>query len=210
MQQFIIDGERHNCIDLKQFRVLFDLPDTFGVALFEPKNTSGLGRIDTAGAEMNMLRQAVLRFIPSTLPLKAWLDFLPQLTGHFQNELEAINHKIGLRDIEIEFAAAGFNDVCQALFYAAAGGAQPLNFDTIYQDWLNSTLRLSHKIHTYPYQGERWQVQIVNHVYGRVGLKVTGIDQTHYVYDSTLACPAEGFMLALLRDTAGHLLKALN
>jgi hypothetical protein len=41
-------------------------------------------------------------------------------------------------------------------------------------------------------------VRIIQCAYGRIGLVVDTEEQTYYIRDSALACPAEGFMAGLL------------
>ncbi|MBI1259189.1 MAG: hypothetical protein GC204_17095 [Chloroflexi bacterium] len=200
-----IDGAAHTFIPIKSFRDAHKLPPEFGVALFEPKDYSGLGRIDQAGAELNGVRTAVLAAIPASLWPQQWLTFIPELTRLFTDQLYAINNKVKLHDVEIEFAAAGFADVCQAVVYAllrTRGDMPP--FEAIYGDWLDQTVRVSQTVHRY---GD-WQVQIVTHAYGRAGLIVQTDAETVYVQDAALGCPAEGYMAALLADVAARIVNA--
>ncbi len=199
-----IDGAPREFIPIKAFRQAHDLPPEFGVALFEPKDYTGLGRIDQAGAELNALRAAVLAAIPPDLLLSQWLSFAPELTRLFTDKLYAINSNVRLHDVEIEFAAAGFADVCQAVIYARLRDATPPPFEAIYGAWLDQTARVSQTLHPY----RDWQVQMVTHAYGRAGMIVHRADQTDYVQDSSLGCPAEGYMAALLAEVAQHILTA--
>lgn len=198
-----IDGVSRPFVPIRAFREAHHLPLEFGVALFEPKDFAGLGRIDQAGAELNGVRAAVLAAIPARLTIQQWFAFAPELTRLFTDQLYAINAKINLRDVEIEFAAAGFADVCQAVIYAVmrARGAEPPPFEAIYGEWLDQTARVSQTVHAYG----GWQVQIVTHAYGRAGMIVRGSAETFYVQDSSLGCPAEGYMASLLADVAARI-----
>jgi hypothetical protein len=205
-----IDGKPREFIPIKAFRAEYGLPPTFGVALFEPKEWEGLGRIDRAGAELNSVRAAVLAALPAALPPSGWLAFLPDLSRRFEAKLWEINPQVGLKDVEIEFAVGGFSDVCQAMAYAllragAAGDPAP-DFQQVYADWLDNSTRVFSQIHAYSYQGEAWQVQTVAHAYGRAGLRIQTPSTTHYVHDAALGCPAEGFMAALLAEVCGRML----
>lgn len=198
-----IEGVPRDFEPIRAFRAAYNLPPDFGVALFEPKDYSGLGSIDGAGAELNGVRAAVLAANPDRLPLLGWLAFIPQLTSLFTAQLNQINSKVRLHDVEIEFAAAGFADVCQAVVYALLRGNPP-PFEAIYGAWLDQTARVSQTVHAYA----AWRVQIVTHAYGRAGMIIdtgnsvdTG-DAMHYVADSALGCPAEGYMASLLADVA--------
>jgi len=199
-----IDGVPRTLTPIKSFRETYHLPAEFGVSLFEPKDYSGLGRIDQAGAELNSVRAAVLAAIPPDLTLQQWLSFIPELTRFFTDQLYAINAKVKLHDVEVEFAAAGFADVCQAVVYARlrARDGLPPPFEAIYGDWLDQTVRVSQTIH--PYGG--WRIQIVTHAYGRAGLIVQMGSDIAYVQDATLGCPAEGYMASLLAEVAARIM----
>jgi hypothetical protein len=201
-----IEGVPRDFTPIKSFREAYHLPPEFGVALFEPKDYGGLGQIDQAGAELNGVRSAVLAAIPALLSLQDWLSFIPDLTRLFTHQLYAINPKVKLHDVEIEFAAAGFADVCQAVIYERLRnrGDTPLPFEAIYVGWLDQTARVSQTVH--PYVG--WRVQIVTHAYGRAGLIVQMEAETAYVQDAALGCPAEGYMAALLAEVAARIMAA--
>lgn len=206
------DGEPREFVPVKAFRAAHGLPPAFGVSLFEPKDYTGLGSIEAAGAQLNRVRAAVLNALPARLAALEWLAFLPQLNTLFASQLYAINDVVGLKDVEIDFAVGGFSDVCQAFAYALvrAGSERkpPPTFDAVYGDWLNSTIRISHTVYTYPWHGQEWQIQVVTHAYGRAGLIVTTPTETHYVHDPALGCPAEGFMASLLREVAERMAAA--
>lgn len=199
--QLTIDGTPRQFEPIKAFRLKHDLPSEFGVELFEPKDYSGLGRIDRAGADLNRVRANVLDAIPAKLALRDWLMFIPDLTDLFRRALEAINLKVGLHEVEIEYAAAGFADVCQAVVYAKVRGAE-MPFEAIYGAWLDQTVRVSQTIHHY---GD-WDVQIVTHAYGRAGMIVRDGSETYYVSDSALGCPADGYMATLLVEVAARVI----
>lgn len=207
-----IEGESHEFIPIKEFRAQYSLPPEFGVALFEPKDYTGLGRIDRAGAELNAVRQIVLNAIPARMPLQGWMGFLPQLTRLFQRQLYEINPQVGLKDVEIDFAVAGFGDVCQALLYALlrarAEDTSVPAFHQVYGEWLNSSIRVFGEVYDYAHQEQTWRVRLLAHAYGRAGLIVDTGDAAHYVYDPALACPAEGYMAALLSEVAERMLVA--
>lgn len=198
-----VDGVAHDFEPIRAFRLKHNLPQDFSSAQFEPKDYNGLGRIDHAGAELNHARTAVLNAIPASLTLRDWLSYIPELTDHFRRTLESINDNVGLRDVEIEYAAAGFADVCQAVVYARVRGGE-LTFEAVYGAWLDQTARISQTVH--PYNG--WQIRLVTHAYGRAGMIVQAGDETYYVSDSTLGCPAEGYMAALLAEVCARIINA--
>jgi len=195
---------QHELIELKDFCAMHDLPANFGVAFFEPKDYSGLGRIDHAGAAMNAFRNRILDAIPQGLTPIEWVNEIDRLQGLFFEELTGINPAIGLREVEIDFAAAGFGDMLRTLVYAHIRGTT--TFDASYDEWLDSTYRTATTAYPYEHKGATWQVRILSHAYGRIGLVVQIEDAEFYVHDNTIACPAEGFMQALLRDVATRIL----
>jgi hypothetical protein len=210
----LIDGQPHDLIPIRDFRATHNLPDTFGVAYFEPKDTTDLGHIDTpeAGAALNMVRATVLGVLPLTRAKMAateWLRIVPGIAKLFESKLTEANSTIGLREQEIGFAVSGFADVCNAVAYAlirARTGGPQADFDQIYDTWLNNSVRASQTVHTYTHKDANWQVRLLNDAYGRLGLIVRlsdaddGTASIVYVEDKTLACPAEGFMARLLAD----------
>jgi hypothetical protein len=209
--QLFIDGAACEFVPIKSFRAEYNLPPAFSVALFEPKDYAGLGRIDRAGSELNDVRRAVLDALPERLSINAWLTFLPQLEALFRDKLVKINAQVGLREVEIDFAVAGFGDVCRALLYAllrARAENRPIpTFIQVYAEWLNSTIRVSQAVYIYEHEDEKWRVQIVNHAYGRIGICVQTGSMIHYVHDGVYGCPAEGYMVALLTDVAAVIVR---
>jgi hypothetical protein len=200
-----IGAEPRQFLPIKAFRAAHDLPPEFGVALFEPKDFAGLGRIDQAGADLNAVRAAVLAAIPPELSLREWMTFIPELTRLFTNKLYEINTRVNLHDVEIEFAAAGFADVCQTAVYALLRGAAP-GFEAVYGEWLDGSARVSQAVHEYG----AWRVQIVTHAYGRAGLIVETGSATHYVADASLGCPADGYMASLLAEVFERIASAAH
>lgn len=208
----LIGNQHQEFIPIKTFRAQQGLASDFNIALFEPKDYEGLGRIDEAGSELNIVRQAVLEAIPNDLTLKGWIEFLPELSRLFQNKLDEINPQIHLRSVEIEYAVAGFHDVCQTLIYAmirAMAAHEPLpRFEDVYQGWLDASVKISSTVHHYTHAGEIWPIQIVNNAYGRCGMIIWTDQATHYVYDNVVACPAEGFMIIVLKEVSAQILQA--
>jgi hypothetical protein len=201
-----IEGESRSLIPIKDFRAAQGLPPDFGVAFFEPKDYDGLGRIDRAGAELNRVRAALLDALPEQMDKRGWLAFLPDYARLFEDQLYTINDHVGLKDVEIEFAVAGLSDVLHHLAYGLLRGG--VNFRQVYSEWLDNSLKVFSQVYNYEHQGRAWQVQIIAHAYGRTGLVIHAGDETFYVYDTALGCPAEGFMATLLFDIAARMFAA--
>ncbi len=209
-----IDETDQNLIPIKEFREAYTLPDTFGIVQFEPKEFEGLGSIDKAGVDMNQLRSNILDLIPAKIDVVRLMTFIDHLQLQFQTDLFNINESIALQDVEVEFAVAGFGDVLRSLMYkiipAKANQQDMPPFDEIYYTWLNDSVRISSQIHPYQHTDTTWHIQIINHVYGRAGLKITIDDAIVYVADGVYLCPAEGFMYTLLKDLAYKIWQAID
>jgi len=209
--QLMIEGALRTLTPIQAFRTAHNLPSTFGVALFEPKDFSGLGRIDQAARSgaLQLLHERVLAQTPTNLPALEWLDAFERLARYFGAELRAINAQIGLREMEIGFAISGFADALNAYAYAAvraAAEAQPVpSFRSVYAQWYNDSVRISQTRHTYMHGDALWQVQVIYTIYGRVGLVVQTDQARHYVADAQYICPAEGFMSHLLEAVAAKI-----
>jgi very-short-patch-repair endonuclease len=104
----------------------------------------------------------------------------------------------------------GISDSPHRLRGGVRGGVNPASslFRQIYNEWLDNSLKVFSQIYSYEHQGQVWQVQIIAHAYGRAGMVIHAGDETYYVYDATLGCPAEGFMATLLADIAARMLVA--
>jgi hypothetical protein len=209
-----IDNVEHEFIPIKDFRETHKLPDSFGIAQFEPKNYEGLGSLDSAGSAMNELREHVLQLIPDIVTFSELLRFIDHIQLQFQTDLFNINDSISLKDVEVEYAVAGFGDVLRAIMYkmipAKASKDEMPSFDSIYYGWINDSVRISRQVHDFQHDETNWKVQIVNHVYGRAGLQITMNDKIIYVADGIYLCPAEGFMYTLLKDVSLKIWSALK
>jgi hypothetical protein len=201
--ELIIAGKRQPFMPIKAFRERHGLQDDFSVAYFEAKDTRGMARINDAGEAMNWLEQRLLDAIPAQSNVVSLLMVCDALENAFREALESINDQVGLRAPEVDYAVAGFADVLRRWCYDAirshVNSQTIVNFSLIYGDWLTDSIRIASRIFDYVHQGQHWQIQIVNHAYGRVGLLVTIGPERHYVADAIHACPAEGFMYRLLQ-----------
>lgn len=201
-----VDGVLQPFVDITAFRNQQSLPPDFSVTYFEGKDWDSVGRLDAGGQALNRLRAAVLDAVPACIAFERLADTLRDLSQVFRTQLESINGSIGLKQVEIDFASAGFDDVLQTALYAwtraRIAKIAPPTFEALYQEWLDSSARVSSSVHEYRHGETAWQVRVVNTIYGRAGLAVT-LDDGHtvYVHDSVLACPAEGFMVHLLKQT---------
>jgi hypothetical protein len=219
--QLSIDNHTQIFIPLPAFRSQKGLPDEFNLAYFEPKDWQGLGRLDGSGKALATVRHQVISAVPASITLTELIPQVESLTHLFHFELAAINSQIGLRDIEVEFAVAGFADIMQSVAYQLIqlshtyhhdpGQIQShFDFAPIYQNWLDASTRLSVAIHSYTHNDVQYEVQVVYNAYGRVGLKVQVADEVHYIADMALACPASNYMLELCGAVAQALYKALT
>lgn len=209
MIQLPVGGVLHTFIDARVYRPQHNLPDDFGVNTFEAKSYDGLGSISHAGDVLRAMKDRFLAEMPSyTLPHQ-WLLMQDAEQNRFHTLLVETNQHVGLREAEIDFAVAGFVNVYSqwvyVLIHAASTRMPPKPFDQIYRDWLHESIRVASQIHDYQIDGEVWQVQVVSYVYGRIGLQIRRGDVVEYVYDHSLACPAERFMESLMTAVAAHI-----
>lgn len=203
-----IDGISYLFIPIKEFRAAHNLPPSFGIGLFEDKDYTGLGSIDSAGNVLNELRDSILEALPKRLPPLEWLNEVDSITRHFQKYMYHINDRVGLRDVEVEFAVAGLSDVLQVYAYALARTAathSPMpEFRDLYAEWLFGTTRVYSTCHPYILDDAPCTIRIIAHAYGRIGLLINA-SRTYAVYDPILACPAEGFMTGFLMEITNHM-----
>ncbi len=210
--QLTLNGQLYRFTPLKKFRTQLNLPPEFGVALFEPKNRPNLGSIEGAGPQLAAIRAQVLAAAPHRLNISQLMPAAKDIARAFHLALLRENATIGLHPPEVDFAAAGFSDVLHAVAYRlvqAQHTGTPLNFDAVYQDWLDDSVRVSAATYHYANHGQVLSVRIVNNIYGRVGLTVTTGGQTYYVQDTSQACPAASFMDDLCREVSKKLSAAL-
>lgn len=199
------NSNTHQLLPIKQFREQHNLPDSFGVAQFEPKDFTGMGAIDKAGSALNELHDALIDAVPETLIVPELFSTVDALRKLFRSGLYGINDDIGLKLEEVEFAVSGFADVLMAWAYALIQQrGKKADFSSVYQQWLIDSVRVSQHIYSYDHNGTTWQIQMVNYAYGRLGLRIEA-DTVTYVQDRVYACPAHGYMQTLLRDLSTSL-----
>ncbi|MCB0212821.1 MAG: hypothetical protein KDJ52_25990 [Anaerolineae bacterium] len=214
------NGQKHPFITLQAFREKWGLPDSFTLEAFERKDWN-VGSMDGSGPGLITMRQAVVDAVPNTL---AWAD-LPTLTAQlvavFREHMEATNAAVGLQEVEIDFAVAGFSDVLNIALYEllrlrqmhradTAPIKNQFDFASLYQSWLDDSARIATTAHTYPHNHTTFTVRTVYNAYGRVGLAVHTPTGVEYVADSRLACPAAHYMRDLCRDVTTALVQALE
>lgn len=204
-----VDNAWRELTPLPAFRAAHNLPETFTVSHFAPKDWHGLGRVDSPAAAhaLTTLKQRVLAAMPARMRGPEALDWPPRLSMVFERELVTANAAIGLREPEIGFAVAGFQDVMSAVTFALVRRrytGEPFDFADIYQRWLDASTRLAETVYAFP---PDWRVQVILNPYGRIGLRCAHSAGVHYVADPALACPASGFMFGLCAE-AGRALEA--
>jgi len=198
-----INGETPHLIPIREFRIRNLLSPEFGINTFLPKDYSGLGRIDEAKTELQLVHAAVVAAVPHNPP-PSWLGMTVELQEVFHTQLVVINHQIGLKRSEIEYAVLGFGEVCQSFVTGLLNAwmyRQPIpTFEDVYSEWLNSSIQLSQRIFDYPHQGKNWEVRLIKHAYGVMGLAIDTGETIFYIRDAERQCPAEGFMFNLLKE----------
>ena len=138
--QLMIERQSRCFVPISGFRTQFSLPGDFGVNMFMPKDYTGLGRINHAGNELQMVYENLLASIP-TSPPDSWMGLTINLQSVFHQQLCAINAKVGLKRSEIEYAVIGFGQVCQGFVHQLLVSRmknQPApTFHDVYTQWLN-------------------------------------------------------------------------
>lgn len=219
--QLTLNGALQNFIPLVTFRAQWQLPDDFNLARFAPKDWTGLGSLEHGGPALARIRYMVTGAVPAAIPLHRLRDQVLALSGLFLSQLQLANSDIGLRDVEVDFAAAGFQDVLDATAMRLiqlshlhqrdlAQIQSHFDFNSVYQGWLDASARVFEQAHHYPHHGLDFKVRVVHNPYGRVGLEVAVNAETFYVADPALACPAAGYMYELGADTSRAMCQALR
>ncbi|MDM8530363.1 hypothetical protein QUF63_04275 [Anaerolineales bacterium HSG25] len=212
----VINKQPQKFIPIQKFRTEWQLSDEFGVAYFEPKDWQELGSMKGTGEAMALLKKTVLDAVPPALTMDNLLSCVDILTNSYQYQLQIANHQIGLRLHDVGFATAGFEDVIRSVTYNLlqlnhtyqgdiAQIQTQFNFSAVYHAWLADSVRVSATVHEYSHGDQLFQIRIVNHIYGRVGLEVVVEDEVYYLLDKELACPGENFMYYLCQDVAKQL-----
>ena len=203
-----VNGELCNFIPIQEFRIRHLLSPDFGINKFLPEDYAGLGHIEEAGLESQMVHAAVLAAIPQSSP-PSWRGMTLDLQHVFHTQLYVINHKLNLKKTEIEYAVLGFGEVCQCYvngFLNAWMCRQPIpSFEDVYSDWLTRTTELSQRGFDYPHQGQNWEIRLVRRAYGIVGLAIGTNEKVFYAYDADRSCAAEGFMFNLLKEVTAKI-----
>lgn len=216
--QLTINNHPRTLLPIQQFRLDWQLPETFGVAYFEPKDWRGLGSLEGAGPALTDLRQAVISAVSDLQKPLDLLQAVVDLTHLFEQQFRIVNEEVGLQAVEVDFAVAGFKDILDTVAYdlfalQIAHKQNPdrlqaaFNFDHAYRKWLDASVQLSSKIHPYRHNAHQFEVQVIYYSYGRVGLqvKIDHDNETVYLLDTSLACPASSYMKTLCEDVADQL-----
>jgi hypothetical protein len=201
---------------ISKFRDEKGLSPDFGVDLFQVKNYAGLGSIKNAGEVMRRLHNDMVDAVPAEITPLGWQVAVIRLQALFQSKLHEINPCIGLKQTEIDYAVNGFGEVTQRYLYALMSAKMrrqsPPAYEAVYEQWLDESIVYTREYIrcTVEERDEVWQVHIAAHAFGRFGLIVQTQDETHYLLDTSIACPAEAFMENLFREVAVRLQGALH
>jgi hypothetical protein len=205
----IIDGQPRVFVPIRQFRRLNQLPDDFGVPLFRWKENAAVSGFAHVQDNLHQVRAAVLRTLLQGKANLSWLSFALKLELVLRKRLLELTTESGLSLMEAEFTAACFGDLCSTYVHsclrARASERSIPYFQSVYLDWLSETVRISQLVHCYVHEGALWRIQVVTHVFGRVGLIVDTAEDVHYVEDNQEANPAARFLVSLLLEAATHI-----
>ncbi len=202
-------GQPRPLVSLETFRAAHDLPETFGVALFESEaETIAYHPIWSRQAILQALHEVLTTAVPHRIPLPQ-LTQLPQMLALlFQNELIIRGGDTELLRDDVEQVGTDLQNILEPAAYKLielyyqngqdnTAVAEKFDMLAIYQEVLDSTVQLSTAVYEYPHQGEMWQVHLIYTVYGTLGLHITtAVDTHHYVADPIHAFPAHHFLAA--------------
>ncbi|MCB0154621.1 MAG: hypothetical protein KDF65_07475 [Anaerolineae bacterium] len=218
--QLEVDGQERTFIPLKLFQARFNLPDEFGSAYFEKKDWD-IGSLNGGAEALSSVKKDVTRIVPSTLTLTDLLHQPEQLAATFRTSLEAVNLHIGLTQVQLDFAVDGLHNLLLAVVYELVrlhhlfrGDVQQIqatfDFTALYRNWLNQSVSIFGQSYDYHHEGLCFEIKTISYLYGRMGLRIENAGEVYYVADSTLACPAAGFMGDLAEALALALCRAAN
>ena len=202
-------GQPRPLVAVETFRATHDLPERFGVALFESEAEKiAYHPIWSRQAILQALHEVLTTAVPAHIPLPQ-LNQLPQMLALiFQNELISRGGDTELLRDDVEQVATDLQNILEPaayklieLYYQNKQDktvvAEKFDMLAIYQEVLDSTVQLSTAVFDYPHQDEMWQVQLIYTVYGTLGLHITtAVDTHHYVADLAHAFPAHQFLAA--------------
>jgi hypothetical protein len=220
MKQIKINYQPYDLIPVSVFRQTWHLPEDFGIRLFEPKPSAGLGSLDQSGNALTTIQENLMEVMPTTVSPDALMDYAEVLTNTFEYELVAVNEVINLKPVEVDFATAGFGDVMRAVVYklvqlfhtykqTPTKIEAEFNFTEVYWNWVDDSTRLGGNIYPYSTAEHEFEVRVIYNIYGRIGLEVLVNDEIYYVYDPILSCPASNYMLHLTEAVSQELCHAL-
>ena len=109
--QLTINGQPQTFISIQTFRSQWNLPDEFQTDYFEPKDWEGLGSMKGAHDALAQMRREVLATVPETITPLNILSTVDLLTTSYRYQLEKANEQMELRQHDVGFAVAGFEDV---------------------------------------------------------------------------------------------------
>jgi hypothetical protein len=209
-----IDGQQRLFTPLATFQAEWDLPAEFGITYFESKDWP-VGTVESAGRALGEIKGAILQAVPSALTRAELLRQPQLLAATFREQLKGANPHIGLTAEQLDFAVDGLQNVLVGVAYHLIQAVQntkqeqnTFDFENLYQTWLNESVQLFSKVYTYQQGHRRFEIRMVNYVYGRVGMRIEVEGRVYYVLDMSLACPAWGYMGELCREVAQALSEA--
>lgn len=219
MLTLTIDQAPHLLVPIKEFRSQFDLPEDFSLATFEKEDWEGHTMGEGSGNHLSSVKERILASIPGEVGLRTIMRDIDALSEIFHQELLMANEQIGLRPLKLDFTVAGFRDILQSAGYqliqllqrhrdAPLKISESFDFPELYHNWLDASVRLSHKVHKYKHEDQEFLCQVINYPYGRVGLRVKAAGETFYIIDTSLACPAADYMEILCEEVCEAICKA--
>ena len=207
MIQLTIADQLHTLTPLAEFTAEYHLPPTFGTPLLAIEAPTNHSRIwHTRTAELSHIQHRLPQLVPSPIHLGNATTIPQTMAVLLHGELLALAVDTDLTVDEIDFVVDECRNVWEAVAYKlvqlsyllqhdGAAVRQQFALAPIYQETLDSTVLLNEQTAEYTHEGQVWAVQLIQSVYGPLGLAITLPNgQTRYVADAQLTFPGLPFM----------------
>jgi hypothetical protein len=200
----------HPLTPLAEFTAAHDLPPTFGTTLLaeaDPANHSSIWH--TRAADLAHLYQYLPSLVPAPVTLANATTIPHTMSVLLHGELLAVGAGTDLTMDEVEFVTDECRNVWEAIAYKLvqlsythghnpAAVRRACDPAAIYQETLDSTVLITEQQAEYTHAGQTWHIQLIQSVYGPLGLAVTtAAGETFYIHDDQLTFPGLPFISRL-------------
>lgn len=216
--QLTIDGRLHTLTPLSTFQAQHGLAESFGTVTFEP-DTIPYNPFWAEKAALHSLGQRVLQVVPNEIQLDELNQIPQQMALVLQAEIIAAAAASDVTLDDIELTVTDWRNAVESAVYKLielsyrnkhnlAAVQEQFDMDAVYQEFIDSTVRVEADSHSYGPQGEPWDVRVIYTQFGAVGLAITTAAGTEYVADGRQAFPAAAFIKQLALDVGRAIAQA--